>query len=136
MGGRKGRVPWARLEEARAQYILAEYLLNDVTLTQFHHNLLEDADALLKHWTQRQAAGEIPLRFKKKGKQCGKKASVPNNASDLAVPRGQSEGGPEDAQEGQELGSYGGPQADSSSLPNEESNSQRQDATKNSTDVS
>ena len=92
MGGGKGRVPWARLEEARAQYILAEYLPNDVTLTQFHHIRLEDADALLKHWTQRQAAGEIPLRFKKKGKQCGKKASVPNNASDLAVPRGQSKG--------------------------------------------
>jgi hypothetical protein len=48
--------------------ILEEYLPTGVNLSQFHHIRLEDADSLLKHWTQRQAAGEITLRFHKVAK--------------------------------------------------------------------
>jgi hypothetical protein len=62
--GGKGRVPWSKLQEAPGDYILAKYLLNSVTLTQFHHIHLQDANALLKHWGLRQAAGEIALWFK------------------------------------------------------------------------
>ena len=37
-------------------------------LRQFHHIRQEEANALLEHWTQRQAAGEAPLRFRKVAK--------------------------------------------------------------------
>ncbi|KAN0138020.1 hypothetical protein V8E53_004155 [Lactarius tabidus] len=71
--GGKGRVPWSKLQEAPGDYILTKYLLNSVTLTQFHHIRLQDANALLKHWGLRQAAGEIALQFKnidKTGQGC------------------------------------------------------------------
>ncbi|KAI9440947.1 hypothetical protein H4582DRAFT_2074735 [Lactarius indigo] len=64
-GGSKGRVPWARIHEAQGDFIAAEYLPEGVTLTQYHHIRLHDANSLLKHWIQRRAAGEIPFRFKK-----------------------------------------------------------------------
>ena len=64
VGGGKGRIPWARLKEAPGDFILSKYLPASVTLTQYHHICQEDVNALLKHWTQRQAAGEIPFRFK------------------------------------------------------------------------
>ncbi|KAH9028956.1 hypothetical protein EDB85DRAFT_2147569 [Lactarius pseudohatsudake] len=64
-GGGKRRVPWAKLREAQGDWIAAEYLPEGVTLTQYHHIRLDDANSLLKHWIQRQAAGEIPFRFKK-----------------------------------------------------------------------
>jgi hypothetical protein len=83
VGGGKGRIPWAKLQGARGDFILAKYLPNGVTLAQFHHLRLDDANALLKHWTQRQAAGEIPFRFKKfdKADQRGKRASADEDAS-------------------------------------------------------
>ncbi|KAH9168202.1 hypothetical protein EDB89DRAFT_2074137 [Lactarius sanguifluus] len=64
-GGGKRRVPWAKLHEAQGDWIAAEYLLEGVTLTQYHHICLDNANSLLKHWIQRQAAGEIPFHFKK-----------------------------------------------------------------------
>ncbi|KAI9431798.1 hypothetical protein H4582DRAFT_2084465 [Lactarius indigo] len=64
-GGCKGRVPWARIHAAQGDFIAAEYLPEGVTLTQYHHIRLDDANSLLKHWIQRRAAGEIPFRFKK-----------------------------------------------------------------------
>ncbi|KAI9433116.1 hypothetical protein H4582DRAFT_2082572 [Lactarius indigo] len=64
-GGSKGRVPWARIHEAQGDFIAAEYLPEGVTLTQYHHIRLHDANSLLKHWIQRRAASEIPFRFKK-----------------------------------------------------------------------
>ncbi|KAH9012500.1 hypothetical protein EDB85DRAFT_2158986 [Lactarius pseudohatsudake] len=64
-GGGKRRVPWAKLREAQGDWIAAEYLPEGVTLTQYHHIRLDDANSLLKHWIQRQAASEIPFRFKK-----------------------------------------------------------------------
>ena len=78
---------------------------NGVTLTQYHHLRREDADALLKHWTQRQAAGEIPFRFKKvdKADLRGKRASAVNDNAPTGVePKDQSEGGTQDAHKDQE----------------------------------
>ncbi|KAI9456959.1 hypothetical protein BJY52DRAFT_1187564 [Lactarius psammicola] len=76
ISGGKGRVPWARLKEAQGDFILAKYLPVGVTLTQYHHLRLEDTNALLKHWTQRQAASEIPFRFKKLDKADGYEGSL------------------------------------------------------------
>jgi hypothetical protein len=39
-----------------------------VTLKQNYHLRREDADAILKHWTRRQAADKVPFRFKKTAK--------------------------------------------------------------------
>ena len=36
-----------------------------VTLKQYYHLRQEDVHELLKHWTERQAAGEVPFDFKK-----------------------------------------------------------------------
>ena len=67
LGGGKGRIPWTQLHQAQGDYVLQEYLLAGVTLTQYHIRL-EDANSLLQHWTTRQAAGLIPFRFKKVAK--------------------------------------------------------------------
>lgn len=64
-GGGKGRIPWTKLQHAQSDYILDEYLPSGITLTQYHHIRVSDANALLQHWTARQAAGEIPFRFEK-----------------------------------------------------------------------
>lgn len=60
-------------------------------LTQYHHIRLEDANALLRHWTQRQAAGEIPFRFNKvdKADRQRKGASGEDNSSTGVPPRDQ-----------------------------------------------
>jgi hypothetical protein len=81
--GGKGRIPWTRLQEAQGDFVLAEYLPNSFIISQYHHTRLEDANALLQHWTQRQAAGEIPFRFKKVGKadHQSKPSSGEDNAS-------------------------------------------------------
>jgi hypothetical protein len=68
------------MKEAQGDFILAKYLPNGVTISQYHHICLKDANALLKHWTQRQAAGEVALRFKKVGK-ANKQASADDDAS-------------------------------------------------------
>jgi hypothetical protein len=74
-------------------------LPNDIALTQYYHIRLEDANALLRHWTQRQAAGEIPFRFKKvdKADRQGKGAEGEDDASTGVGPRDQ-----ENVQEDQE----------------------------------
>jgi len=36
-----------------------------VTLRQYYHICQRDAEALLEHWTRRQAAGKTPLCFRK-----------------------------------------------------------------------
>jgi hypothetical protein len=53
------------MEKSRDDYIDPMYLPEDIELTQNHHIRLKEADALLQHWTTRQAAGERPLLFKK-----------------------------------------------------------------------
>jgi hypothetical protein len=64
-GKGKGRVPWAKLQKAQGDYVEREYLPEDIVLRQYHHLRLDDVNALLGHWTQRQSDGKIPFRFKK-----------------------------------------------------------------------
>ncbi|KAF8269147.1 hypothetical protein EI94DRAFT_1699718 [Lactarius quietus] len=63
-GGGKGRIPWMQMRQVQGDYILQEYLPAGVTLTQYHHIHLGDANPLLQHWMTRQAAGQIPFHFK------------------------------------------------------------------------
>jgi hypothetical protein len=63
-GGGKGRIPRARLQKAQGDYVLDKYLPTGVTLAQYHHICLRDANSLLQHWTARQVAGQIAFRFK------------------------------------------------------------------------
>jgi hypothetical protein len=39
-------------------------LPEQVTLKQYYHLCRDDVSAILKHWMQRQAAGEFSFRFK------------------------------------------------------------------------
>ena len=88
------------MKEAQDNFILSKYLLNSIILTQYHHICLDDANALLQHWMQRQAAGEIPLQFKNNIKaNChGTQASEDGDTS-TPVLRDQSEGGLQNAWE-------------------------------------
>ncbi|KAH9170156.1 hypothetical protein EDB89DRAFT_1908025 [Lactarius sanguifluus] len=81
--GCKGRIPWTRVHEAQQDYILDKYLPASVTLTQYHHIHLGDANTLLQHWTTRQAAGQIPFRFKK-----GDKNSWQSKEADIGTGNG------------------------------------------------
>jgi hypothetical protein len=115
LGGGKQRVPWARLKEAPDEFVLGKYLPTGVTLSQHHHIRLEDADALLKHWTQRQAAGEIPFRFKDalKANRAGKRGSTDTNGTTSVGETERSGGDQRDAEENQEQGSDGESPGDS-----------------------
>ena len=100
-GSSKGRIPWARIKAAQGDFILPQYLPNGITLTQYHHIRVNDANALLQHWTQRQAAGEITFRFKNNFKDNRPilRASEDGDASTSAVSRDQLERGPQNDQE-------------------------------------
>ena len=66
--GKVKRVPWARLEQAQEEYIENEYLPSGIRLRQFHHMRADVINALLQHWSERQAAGKIPFRFQNFGR--------------------------------------------------------------------
>jgi hypothetical protein len=95
--GGKGRIPWARLQAAQGDFVLPEYLPDGCTLTQFHHIRIQDANALLKHWTQRQAAGEVPFRFRTnvpdiRGKRASADVITPTPAGQTDQPEGDDQG--------------------------------------------
>ena len=92
-GTGKGRIPWARIKAAQGDFILPQYLRDGITLTQYHHIQLNDANALLQHWTQRQAAGEIPFQFKNnfKGNRPSLRTSKNGDASTPVMSRDQLE---------------------------------------------
>jgi hypothetical protein len=100
-GENKGRIPWARMKEAQSDFILSKYPPNGITPTQYHHIRLDDANALLQHWTQRQASREIPLRFKNNFKvdQCSMPTSEGGDRSIPVVLRDKSEGGAQNTRE-------------------------------------
>jgi hypothetical protein len=60
----KQRVPWTELQRAQNESIELEYLPEQVTLKQYYHLCRDDVSAILKHWTWRQAAGEVSFHFK------------------------------------------------------------------------
>ena len=79
----KGRVPWAKLKRAWGNYIEAKYLPKDVALKQYYHLRQEDVNAILKHWMQRKADGEVPFLFKKAVKAiCQNVHTLDGNGSD------------------------------------------------------
>ena len=60
----KGQVPWSKLEKDQLNYIEAKYLPENLTLKEVHHLCQEEVDGILKHWTHRQAADEVPFTFR------------------------------------------------------------------------
>ena len=78
----KGRVPWTEIQRAQDDFIKPKYLPKWVALTQYHHIRQHDANALLKHWTLRQTAGDIPFKFRRgrKSIQTDKPAPEESNA--------------------------------------------------------
>ena len=120
MGGCTGRILWAKLKEAQGNFILSKYLLTDITLTQYYHLYVEDVDALLKHWMQRHAAGEIPFQFKKveKVEQHGTCASEEGDPSTGLGLMDKLEGDQQDTLEAQAQGIDGDTQGNDKSLSN------------------
>ena len=96
--GGKGRVPWTKLHEAQGDYILDKYLLAGVTLIQYHHIRLGDANFLLQHWTTRQAAGQIPFRFKRADQTTSREVSVGMGPSNSGIRNVQAQGGDGESQ--------------------------------------
>ena len=64
VGKGKGRVPWSKLGKDQLNYIEAKYLPKNLTLKEVHHLCQEEVDGILKHWTYRQAANEVPFTFR------------------------------------------------------------------------
>lgn len=58
---------------AQGDYINPKYLPEAMILQQYHHLRQDEVEALLKHWSQRQAAGKAPFRFRKTGKAARQK---------------------------------------------------------------
>ena len=127
MGGGKGRIPWARLQECPDEFIDPIYLPEGVRLTQFHHIRLDDANAILQYWTTRHAAGVTPFRFKKPNKATGHTSSSAHTET-----RKQAEEDLQDAQQDGEPQENGG-----DSLAEEELRAQsRRDAARGPCNVS
>jgi hypothetical protein len=92
----KARVPWAKLRDARDDFIDPEYLPEDVQISQFHHIRLDEANTILEHWTTRKAAGAIPFRFKdevEKAAHRRKQAPVPTEEAQAQEDRNSQGGG-------------------------------------------
>jgi hypothetical protein len=67
-GKRRGRVPWTQLQKAQVDYIEPEYLPEHITLKKYYHLFQENMNAMLEHWTWRQAVGKVPFCFRKVAK--------------------------------------------------------------------
>lgn len=94
----KGRVPWAKLKKAQNDFIEAKYLPKNIDLEQYYHLVQDDVNAILKHWTERQAAGEVPLQFKKVEAARKNKRTPEENDTDADTESGKEAG--EDPQSG------------------------------------
>jgi ATP-dependent helicase YprA (DUF1998 family) len=93
IGKGKGRVPWAKLKRAQNDYIEEKYLPKNVSLEQYYHLRQDDVNTMLKHWTERQAAGEVPFQFKKKVKAARKNKRTPEeNDADADTESGKEAG--------------------------------------------
>jgi hypothetical protein len=102
IGKGKGRVPWTELQRAQDDYIEAMYLPENVTLKQYYHLRQEDVHELLKHWTERQAAGEVPFEFKKKVKPARRNKRTSDADSDADMrPNEEVQGDSQNDHDGQ-----------------------------------
>jgi len=99
--GKAERVPWDRMIEDQGKFIDPEYLPDGLLLASNNHKLQKPVvDAILKHWTTRDAEGDIPFRFKipDKADRSRKRAyTTPNVQSDQSTnePEGGSQNGGE-----------------------------------------
>jgi hypothetical protein len=59
------KIPWKTVEKDQDAFIDPKYLPERVHVTQVHHIVQHDANAILQHWDNRRKAGEVPFRFKK-----------------------------------------------------------------------
>jgi hypothetical protein len=82
-------------------------LPKQVTLTQYHHIRRQDANAILEHWTRRQAAGKVPFQFRKVGKAIQKHKPA-SEESDADAGMGPSEEAEEDPQGDDDSQVWGG----------------------------
>ena len=100
----KERVPWTELQRAKGNYIRPKYLPEGVTLKQYYHLCQANVDAILKHWTWRQAAGKIPFCFRKAVKAIWQNKHTPEetNANIDTAPAEDAEKGPQDDNDSQE----------------------------------
>ena len=71
-----------------------KYMPKKVTLQQYYHLRQEDVEAILKHWTLRQAAGKALFRFRKTVLQ--KEHTLHGNDSDANMGPNEEEADPED----------------------------------------
>jgi hypothetical protein len=86
IGVGNGKVPYAELQRAQGDYIKPKYLPKKVTLKQYYHLRQNDVNAILDHWTKRQADGKVPLSFKKEAKAIQqKKRTSEENSSDAEM---------------------------------------------------
>ncbi|KAN0121378.1 hypothetical protein V8E52_003274 [Russula decolorans] len=103
-----GKVPYAELQRAQGDYIKPKYLPKKVTLKQYYHLRQDDVNAILDHWTKRQADGKVPLSFKKEAKAIQqKKCTSEENSSDAEMgeeAEGDLNDSTEEAHPGQSLG--------------------------------
>lgn len=99
-GAGKGRVPWTELQRAQGDYIEPKYLPKEVTLKQYYHLCQDEVNALLDHWTQRQAAGEVPFSFRKAVKAIRqKKRALKEIDADVDMGSGEEADSEEDQQD-------------------------------------
>ena len=82
VGGGNVKIPWKMVEKDEDAFINPKYLPEGVCMTQVHHLVQHNTNAILKHWDNRQKAGNVPFHFRKVGQQCtsGKQASVPTDS--------------------------------------------------------
>ena len=87
--GKVERVPWDRMIEDQGKFIDPEYLPDGLLLSSNNHKFQKRVvDAILKHWTTRDAEGNIPFRFKNPVKRGNARVS-----SGRGGPRKRREGG-------------------------------------------
>jgi hypothetical protein len=98
--GKKGRIPWAKIENSRDDYIDPKFLPEGITLKQFHHLRVKDATSILEHWMNRRAKGKTPFRFKEMDKSARRERAN----SDGGGAGGQQEELPKKVQEAQAQG--------------------------------
>jgi hypothetical protein len=125
IGKGKARIPWATLKGAPNDFIEEKYLPKNIALDQYYHLVQDDVNAMLKHWTERQAAGEVPFQFKKevkvarKNKRTQEENAVDADAESDGEPQGdrQSGGGSQGPWNGEFRGEGGSNNSNEPALP-------------------
>ena len=113
------------LKKAQNSYIEDKYLSKNVTLEQYYHLRQDDVNVMLKHWTERQAAGEVPFWFKKEvaaaqKNNCTPKENDANSSAELdegGIKHLQSGDGSQARGNGESPGEFGTNSSNEHSLP-------------------